>query len=146
MMRSKLTVCSSLLYHWIRFHQNGRRAISFEPKNFQAWTGEFLEHCVSTHDIKIALSQLHHLNLIATDGKTVQLKESPNRARLTVLPLPKLLVQVRSGKAWLIGAVLTTSMLALWVGSVAVYRQSSNAYLNQAIELNPYQVLGDKLE
>jgi len=127
MMRSKLTVCSSLLYHWIQLHQKSKRSVSFNPKNFQAWTGEFLERSVSIREVETALSQLTQLNLITTKGKTVRIKdESSSSARLMVPPLPKLLVKGRSRKSWIITSLIVMSLLAVWGGAVAIRNHSTS--------------------
>ncbi len=146
MLKSKLTICSSLLYHWLRLHQNSKRTLPFDPKNFRAWTGEFLEQSVSADDIDTALFQLKYLNLIAINGQTVQLKKDFHHTRLHVPPLPNLLVKARSGNGRVVGVVMVISLLTLWLGSVAVYHQSANNQIDQPVEMNPFEVLGEKME
>lgn len=142
MMRTKLTVCSSLLYHWIRLHQSSKNPIPFNKENFQAWTGEFLEHAVSLSDVDAALAQLTQLNLISSDGETVQLKSEQSRAGLTIPPLPQFLVRVQSGKSWLVGAVVMVSLVAIWFGSFAIHQrspeQSPEGTTNESVELDSY--------
>ena len=65
MITEKLSPCANLLYHWINLHLQENQTIKLNLRNFQAWTGEFLESSASMREIQTSLSQLNSLDLIA---------------------------------------------------------------------------------
>jgi hypothetical protein len=145
MIKTKLSPCESLLYHWIRFHTRTNQKVNFNWHDFQAWTAEFLEHSVSLSEVYAALTELHKLKLITVQGTEVALNPPPSCTPLELSPLPhKLLTTSRKPKLFSWGSLMTLIFLVLWLGSGVMYFKlysgDSNHYTN------PYQFLGEKIK
>ncbi|MEQ8755545.1 MAG: hypothetical protein RID09_18790 [Coleofasciculus sp. G1-WW12-02] len=145
MIKTKLSPCESLLYHWILFHTKTNQKVNLNWHNFQAWTAEFLEHSVSLSEVHTALTELQRLKLITVQGTEVAPNNIPNIPPLELSPLPqKLLTTNRKFKLFSWGSVMSLIFLVVWLGSGAMYFKlysgDSNHYTN------PYQFLGEKIK
>lgn len=69
MLKTKLSPCANLLYHWILWRQNNDGQLTIDLQDFKAWTGEYREHPYSDREIFDALQQLKETQSI-TIGKT----------------------------------------------------------------------------
>ena len=145
MIKTKLSPCESLLYHWIVFHTQTNQKVNLNWHNFQAWTAEFLEHSVSLSEVSAALTELHRLKLVTVEGTEVSLNDTLSRTPLELSPLPqKLLTTSRTFKVFSWGFLMTLIFLVVWLGSGVMYFKlysgDSNYYTN------PYQFLGEKVK
>ena len=146
MITEKLSPCANLLYHWIKLHLQENRTVKLNLRNFQAWTGEFLESSASMREIQASLSQLKSLDLIAIEGMEVRIKNSLHHNQIKIYPLPPNLItktekHENNNFLW----VLVMSLMCLIFGSFStvLYWKLAQVQGNFPVITNPYQVLAE---
>ncbi len=142
MIKTKLTLCGSLLYHWIQSRSKGDRTLTLDLENFQTWTGEFMEKSASMSEIRASVSKLRAMGLISVQGTEVKLKNNSNHGQIQLEPLPKfLLTHSKDNCSWFRSFVITFSLLVLWLGSLGFALKIVQTKSEEVIQTNPYQLL-----
>ncbi len=106
MLKDKLDFCASLLYHWIEIHSNTNQTITFNLKNFQIWTSEFLLHEASREEIQAALSELQDFELITIKGSEITLRDRGGKFQPEIESLPTYVLTRSKNHYPLLGAVI----------------------------------------
>ncbi|MEB3358859.1 MAG: hypothetical protein VKK04_19190 [Synechococcales bacterium] len=147
MSQATLTPCASLLYYWLklhsRTHQSLRFDFQFDSKNFQAWTGEFLETSVSLAEVHASLEQLSRLKLVKLDGNYVTLVQNHSHRRVRLHPLPRHLLPCHRPSPWLMGAFISLVALVMWSGISMLSSPSTTQDTDPPLSLHPFTVLGE---
>ena len=119
MLKDKLDFCASLLYHWIEIHSDTNQTITFNLKNFQIWTSEFLLHEASREEIQAALSELQDFELITIKGSEITLRDRGNKFQPQIATLPTYhLTDRKNHHPWLGAIILALCLIGLGVGSM----------------------------
>ena len=74
MLEAKLTPCASLLYHWILLKAPAGTLVSFDLKDFRAWTSEHRANgkAYSMKQIRRALGELEDLQLVELQSELIK--------------------------------------------------------------------------
>ena len=118
MLQAKLDFCASLLYHWLKIHHKTNQTITFNLKNFQIWTSEFLLHEASREEIQAALSELQDFDLITIQNSEITLCDRENKFQPQIESLPTYSLTRNQNHLWLGAIILALCFIGLGLGSM----------------------------
>ena len=119
MLKDKLDFCANLLYHWIKLHSVTNQSITFNLKNFQIWTSEFLVHEASREEIQAALLELQDFDLIAIEGREITLCDRENELQPQIESLPTYRLTLNENHyPWMVAVIVILCFLGLGLGSM----------------------------
>lgn len=117
MLKERLDPCATLLYHWIRCHEDAIAATDLNLEHFQVWTAEFLEQAASIKEVDQALLRLMQLQLIRVEPQGIR-TVAPEEQPIHLAPLPQTFWKEfpREQRLWLGGLAIAAMLMLLSCG------------------------------